>query len=983
MMEGGEPPFLITQDNLERVLFARLSTTPESLPSTFLASDPEAAPFKWLIRSYDRCYQETRKTMSRDKAYAESLSALLAASFELCVSYSGLLLNPAMEGMFPQPPAATARGALQLFDEMTTGETGLPPGFLEAFANRFAEEGLPEILAPTIAQLPNAIRGVSPLGEVHRPLSVLCSMTAIKPVAAVLSQHPRWCPSHPTNGRAFEDDCVLGAFFSCSALPDVYPASRPSVREQCFSNLHQRRPGDVEAAINTLRTTSGQVADALFQALYAMLRHGGETREAVVRWMAASCNSNAGRSKMQIQPLTCASHGGAVNLAMAALRLAAPFSDPGSRKFTKIDPNYVRSAKCRLDLSEVTRVAAATEAVEAGKLPAEEEPTEAYGFICECFFLTARAMHLGYVKCIAEQTQLARELQDRQQQMNDVEGMRANWAASIPGGPSQFQVQQFDRRVEEMKAELAECKESFACFDTVLQDPKAVGEAMQFYRLVATWLIWVATGGKDATGGSQLAAEAAAGAAAGDGAEAGGDQGLLPVPCTPQFALLPEHLLEDMADFLLYVCRFAQHGHNRPLDNERLDELMSLFILLLGSPEYVKNPYLRAKFVEVLRHWLPGDPENPNGRWNPRMANLFEGHPLALAHLVPSLLRLYVDIEFTGGANQFYDKFNIRYQIGEICEYLWKVEPHRRAWGTLAKSDSPFYMRFLNMLINDAIWLLDESLKKLPEVREFDAETADQVAWSARPARERAEREAANRQTERALRNDLVLAKVHVRMMGYTSRDIAAPFLLPEMVERVAAMLNYFLLFLAGPQRRQLKVKDPEKYGWNPKELLTMIADVYLNLFDADTNGAFVAAIAADGRSYRDEVFTETATVLRMLGLKSDHDVCRFEELAEQARLVAAAAEEEEADLGEVPDDFMDPIMCTLMTDPVKLPSGDTMDRANIMRHLLTDETNPFTRQPLKVADLVPDTELKGRIDAWIAERKALAGGGGKMDVSS
>jgi hypothetical protein len=30
--------------------------------------------------------------------------------------------------------------------------------------------------------------------------------------------------------------------------------------------------------------------------------------------------------------------------------------------------------------------------------------------------------------------------------------------------------------------------------------------------------------------------------------------------------------------------------------------------------------------------------------------------------------------------------------------------------------------------------------------------------------------------------------------------------------------------------------------------------DVYLNLFAADVSGAFVAAIAADGRSYRDEV---------------------------------------------------------------------------------------------------------------------------------
>jgi ubiquitin conjugation factor E4 B len=78
-----------------------------------------------------------------------------------------------------------------------------------------------------------------------------------------------------------------------------------------------------------------------------------------------------------------------------------------------------------------------------------------------------------------------------------------------------------------------------------------------------------------------------------------------------------------------------------------------------------------------------------------------------------------------------------------------------------------------------------------------------------------------------------------------------------------------------------------------------------------------------------------------------------------------------------VPDHFLDPIMCTLMTDPVLLPSGDNMDRANITRHLLTDETNPFTRQPLKVQDLVPNEKLKAEIEAWIAERKKIAGARG------
>lgn len=42
-------------------------------------------------------------------------------------------------------------------------------------------------------------------------------------------------------------------------------------------------------------------------------------------------------------------------------------------------------------------------------------------------------------------------------------------------------------------------------------------------------------------------------------------------------------------------------------------------------------------------------------------------------------------------------------------------------------------------------------------------------------------------------------------------------------VERVASMLNYFLLQLVGPQRKSLSLKDPEKYEFRPKQLLKQV----------------------------------------------------------------------------------------------------------------------------------------------------------------
>ena len=53
-----------------------------------------------------------------------------------------------------------------------------------------------------------------------------------------------------------------------------------------------------------------------------------------------------------------------------------------------------------------------------------------------------------------------------------------------------------------------------------------------------------------------------------------------------------------------------------------------------------------------------------------------------------------------------------------------------------------------------------------------------------------------------------------------------------------------------------------------------------------------------------------------------------------------------------------DPLMDTLMEDPVVLPSGKVMDRPVITRHLLNSSTDPFNRQPL-TEDMLVDGEAR------------------------
>lgn len=91
--------------------------------------------------------------------------------------------------------------------------------------------------------------------------------------------------------------------------------------------------------------------------------------------------------------------------------------------------------------------------------------------------------------------------------------------------------------------------------------------------------------------------------------------------------------------------------------------------------------------------------------------------------------------------------------------------------------------------------------------------------------------------------------------------------------------------------------------------------------------------------------------------------------------LVAAASDDEVGDvLSEgAPEEFLDPIEYVIMRDPVRLPTSNvTCDRKVITRHLLSDSTDPFTRQHLNVSMLEPMEDLKRKINEWIQVKKSL-----------
>ena len=75
----------------------------------------------------------------------------------------------------------------------------------------------------------------------------------------------------------------------------------------------------------------------------------------------------------------------------------------------------------------------------------------------------------------------------------------------------------------------------------------------------------------------------------------------------------------------------------------------------------------------------------------------------------------------------------------------------------------------------------------------------------------------------------------------------------------------------------------------------------------------------------------------------------------------------------DAPEEFEDPLSCRLMKDPVKLPSGQVLDRSTILQHLLTDTRDPFSREAMTADDLVEMPDLREQIHAWMAEKSGKA----------
>ncbi|KDQ62323.1 hypothetical protein JAAARDRAFT_149126 [Jaapia argillacea MUCL 33604] len=955
-LESEGPIPRLGSEIIDRLLIARLELDPASMSDDLdflpvLASlPPQQTTFEYLVGCWKRLNLSKVTLLKKGYPPLETQQAIasLEKLRELVISYAGLTLQE--PEMFPQPsnrivgpeellaPLLTLSSLSSPLSSFTsTGPGTLGPAdvepFLQDLARRFEGEELDGILAHVIRLLlfhpslfrPEGLGGAD--ASWRAVLAGLEALVSVKPIAVLITRMDEWCPQGDVGAERFEKVSLLGPLIRLGIGEREWPVLARSY----FSEPEKRTKPDVDSSFASLRGTLKSLQSSLFQVFNTMVRASPESREAVLQYFARVVQLNGKRAGMQVDPDTVASDSFMVNLQSILLRFAEPFMDAKYTKIDRIDTGYYAHSS-RIDLKEETRIKATSDEAEewakANQAPAD---APAPNFISDIFYLTIAMNHYGYQKTVDTYEDLAKHTDELQRHLDMLNG-DGSWM----GTPFQART---EAAINAVKVQMSKIHTQQLAFQTQLLDPELVFRSIGFTNFVSTWLIRLVDPKKlHPTPIIELP---------------------LPQEVPLSFRVLPEYILDDIIGYHLFILRNSPQS----LDLSGKTELLIFALTFLTSTWYIKNPFLKAKINEAVFYGIL--------KYGPERSGVLGGvlntHPMALKHLMPALMHFYIEVEQTGASSQFYDKFNARRNIAYILKAIWDNPAHRDALKRESKTNIEKFVRFVNLMINDVTYLMDESLSELSQIHNIQMEMADRAAWEAKPAQHRREREGTLRSLERHASGYATLGKSTVDLLKIFTAEAKVPFMMPEIVGRLAAMLDYNLEALAGPRKNDLKVKDPEKYRFDPQKLLSDIVQVYLNLSD---QGDFVRAVAEDERSYRKSLFESAAGLCRRLHLKTDDEIELLRLFVVKVEEMKATLEAEE-DLGEIPDEFLDPLMFTLMRDPVILPSSNTViDRSTIKAHLLSDTKDPFNRQPLSIEDVIPNPELKEKIETFMSDRR-------------
>ncbi|KAI9620094.1 hypothetical protein KEM48_008369 [Puccinia striiformis f. sp. tritici PST-130] len=665
---------LLTVDIADRILIARLWLNSAELSTT---------------SSADPMIEGAIESQLRNQNLFEYLTSSCTIDHQnkgVLISYIGLYIQePTLI------PGNESTGTDELIDLFINPSPSNPLiqhkwTLIHELSQRFDNDGLEEVIGPVLMRIAmdtNLLTSKWHIGahEWRIPVRTIEDFLDVKPIARILPNLPTWMPISDSNdnGRRIEFFWLLGPILSLSTFPDRVP----TIASEYFSNSKERPHADLESATKGLQSTLNSLQLSLFNIFDRIVRSGPGPRESVLNFWAKIIQFNQKRAAIQVDKNRVASDGTIINTQAVLLQFAAPFLDSQFSKIDKVDPLYFKRST-RLNIREEAKINASLEESESflGSSSSNPEPVN---FISEIFFLNVAIFRLGILTIAKNWNTKAREIEDMKKELDRAQADR-RWDGTPHEAARKASLEKFKKEISDHESRLV-------AYEVQMCDPEFLSKCNSFCSFVMTWCIKMVD----------------------------------PLHQHPEYQsmsirvrMLPEYVLEDVIEFYSFISR---HSPGTLLQSAAvIDELLTFTLVFLTTP-YLKNYHLKSKFIEILYYNTLSIPNRKNGI----LGDSLDYHPLALAHLMPALMQIYVEVEITGSHTQFYDKFYSRRYIALILRKVWDNQTHRGCAQKESLTES--FIRFANLLMNDVTYLLDDTLGQLQEAHRIESMMADEEAW--------------------------------------------------------------------------------------------------------------------------------------------------------------------------------------------------------------------------------------------------------------
>uniref|UniRef100_A0A8C3L734 Ubiquitin conjugation factor E4 A n=1 Tax=Chrysolophus pictus TaxID=9089 RepID=A0A8C3L734_CHRPC len=908
----------LDMENIEQALFTRLLLQEPgnnliymtSAGTQNLSADRDAGE-KQILRYLYACFQRAREEITK---VPENLLPFAVRCRNLTVSNAHtVLLTPEIyvnQNVYEQLVdlmLEALRGAH--FEDMTE----FLEEVIEALTMDEEVRTFGEVMVPVFDILLSRIKDLD-LCQIllYTYLDMILYFTKQKDIAKVFAGYIQ--PKDPSNGQMYQKT-LLGAILNISCL-----LKTPGVVENhgYFLNPSRSSPQEIKVQESNIHQFMAQFHEKIYQMLKNLLQLSPETKHRILSWLGNCLHANSGRTKIWANQMPeiffqmYASDAFFLNLGAALLKLCQPFCKPKSPRLLTFNPTYCALKELNEEERRSKNVHMKGLEKETCLIPAvtEQEPefANSYNLVTENLVLTQYTLHLGFHRLHDQMVKINQSLHRLQVAWREAQQSSSPAADSLR--------EQFERLMT-----------IYLSTKTAMTEPQMLQNCLNLQVSMAVLLVQLAIG----------------------------NQGTEPVELTfplpgvenSALAYVPEFFADNLGDFFIFLRRFADDILETSADS--LEHILHFVTVFMGDVERYHasagNHYLIKMYLKDY-----------------------------LFCCFPWCSKTWCSHFCLGDPHQFEQKFNYRRPMYPILRYMWGTDSYRQSIKALADYASenleamnpPLFLRFLNLLMNDAIFLLDEAIQYLSKIKIQQIEK-DRGEWDSLSQEARREKESSLQMFGQLARFHNIMSNETIGTLAFLTSEIKSLFVHPFLAERIISMLNYFLQHLVGPKMGALKVKDFSEFDFKPQQLVSDICTIYLNLGDEEN---FCATVPKDGRSYSPTLFAQTVRVLKKIN-KPGNMIVAFSNLAERIKSLADRQQQEEETYADACDEFLDPIMSTLMSDPVILPSSRvTVDRSTIARHLLSDQTDPFNRSPLTMDQIRPNRELKEKIQQWLAERK-------------